>query len=99
MLGDFGEVYVLDWGVARVVAQDLATPDPDTAPLSKPGELLGTPLYMAPEQFVDSEVGPGADVFALGAILFELLALEPLRDPKSPFLPFESRPSRRTPGR
>jgi eukaryotic-like serine/threonine-protein kinase len=99
MLGDFGEVYVLDWGVARVVAQDAATPDPEAPSLSKPGELLGTPMYMAPEQFVDSEVGPSADVFALGAILFELLALEPLRDPRAPYVPFEPRPSRRAPDR
>ncbi|HEX4450141.1 MAG TPA: protein kinase [Kofleriaceae bacterium] len=99
MLGDFGEVYVLDWAVARVVAQDAAAPDPTAPPNSKPGELLGTPLYMAPEQFVDSEVGPSADVFALGAILFEVLALEPLRDPRAAFVPFDARPPRRAPDR
>ena len=83
ILGDYGEVYVLDWGLAKVVGE----PDPDVdpeMPSSGPGvtnanALLGTPGYMAPEQIDDaSAVGPEADVYSLGAILFEILAHEPL---------------------
>jgi len=82
MLGDYGEVYVLDWGVARVLGAERASalslvsdslPGHTTA-----GTILGTPGYMAPEQTRGDAVGPSADVYALGAILFEILAGEPL---------------------
>ncbi|HEY5937641.1 MAG TPA: serine/threonine-protein kinase [Kofleriaceae bacterium] len=82
MLGEFGEVYVLDWGLARMAGSER---------LSVPGGLLGTPLYMAPEQIDDPEVGPAADVWSLGAILFEILALVPLRDPRAVFAPIDPR--------
>ena len=93
MLGDFGEVYVLDWGVAKLLAKD-------TPPLSQgpnleisrldftevaaaktaSGAIIGTPGYMAPEQILgqSGEVNAQTDVFALGAILFELLTYEPM---------------------
>jgi serine/threonine-protein kinase len=86
MLGDFGEVYVLDWGLAKVVgAPDPRLPSgPPIASGSDPGgktvhgATMGTPGYMSPEQARGDEVDARADVYALGAILFELLALEPL---------------------
>jgi eukaryotic-like serine/threonine-protein kinase len=83
MLGDFGEVYVLDWGIAKVsgVHEDPSGDPPITpapAPATQAGALLGTPGYMAPEQLSGEDVAPTADVYSLGAILFELLALEPL---------------------
>jgi eukaryotic-like serine/threonine-protein kinase len=89
MLGDFGEVYVLDWGVARV----LDTPDDASyaaeaervhAPMPERGRtvegtIIGTPGYMAPEQLEGvADLDGRADLYALGAILFEVLALEPL---------------------
>ena len=81
-LGEFGEVYVLDWGVARVVGdatQEVVTADIDTLEGSTPTEkVLGTPGYMAPEQLASPEVDRPADVYALGAILFEILAGEAL---------------------
>jgi eukaryotic-like serine/threonine-protein kinase len=86
MLGDFGEVYVLDWGLARLLhdAPD-AAPAPAEGDTTAPGSVLGTPGYMAPEQvFGNSEaVGPAADVYALGAILYELLTLTPLHQGKT----------------
>jgi serine/threonine-protein kinase len=96
MLGDFGEVYVLDWGLARLVDHV----EPSAAPaarISVPGEMMGTPLYMAPEQMGDPDVGAPADVFSLGAILFEILTLERARDPRALFAPVDARPSTRTP--
>jgi serine/threonine-protein kinase len=82
MLGDYGEVYVIDWGIARVIAeQQLETfkVDIDTlAEGTESGALLGTPGFMAPEQLRGLHATPAADIYALGAILFELLAGESL---------------------
>ena len=82
MLGDYGEVYVLDWGVARVLTETKRTTGPAMAVTSvegtTAGSILGTPGYMSPEQARGEEAGPKADVYALGAILFEILAGEPL---------------------
>jgi serine/threonine-protein kinase len=85
MLGDFGEVYVLDWGLAKV-AGETEEEETDQPPVSAPvlgasaaltrgGALLGTPAYMAPEQLLrkTDEVDARSDVFALGAILFEII--------------------------
>jgi len=81
MLGDFGEVYVLDWGVARIVGDSLgpaANPGDALDGGTYTGQLLGTPGYMAPEQVRGEPVAPPADVYALGAVLFEILAGQPL---------------------
>jgi serine/threonine-protein kinase len=82
MLGDYGEVYVLDWGVARVLTDTKRTTAPTQAvsadESTTAGAILGTPGYMAPEQVRGDEAGAKADVYALGAILFEILAGEPL---------------------
>jgi serine/threonine protein kinase len=78
MLGDFGEVYVLDWGLARRLdaKDDERTSEPTPlAPvgLTTPGSLMGTPGYMAPEQVNGQRADQRSDVYALGAILFEVL--------------------------
>jgi serine/threonine-protein kinase len=82
VLGEYGEVYVLDWGAARVLGDapdGVLTADIDTLEGAAPsGQVLGTPGYMAPEQLQHPDAGRPADVYALGAILFELLAGEPL---------------------
>jgi serine/threonine-protein kinase len=82
MLGDYGEVYVLDWGIARVIAEDEAEPPElpciDSGDVTRTGAVMGTVGYIAPEQYAGALAMPATDVYALGAILFELLAGETL---------------------
>ena len=80
MVGAFGEVQVMDWGLAREVrgadettSQTLA----DDAGLTVAGQVKGTPAYMAPEQARGEEVDARADVFALGGILAAILTGQP----------------------
>jgi len=71
MCRDDGRLVVLDFGLATAR-------DADAATLTRTGEFLGTPLYMAPEQAVGAENGTAAsDVFALGAVLYECLCGRP----------------------
>lgn len=86
-VGDFGEVIVLDWGLAKLIGARTADV-PDIIPdLDNSGDLeqttashrIGTPLYMAPEQASGDHdaVGKATDIYGLGAVLFEILANEP----------------------
>jgi serine/threonine protein kinase len=82
MVGSFGEVLVLDWGVAKLVGAGAEADDGAAASgtaasrdATGSGTRLGTPGYMAPEQArgESSDAGPEADVYSLGALLFWLL--------------------------
>ncbi len=108
MLGDYGEVYVLDWGIARVIAEeerldsggDIDTLDERTGT----GTMLGTPGYMSPEQVRGEPVDSASDLYALGAILFEILAGEPLHARGTPGIATtlasaQQSPSKRRPDR
>jgi len=86
MVGSFGEVYVLDWGIARIVDdREVVARGGDVSTLdgmTEAGAMVGTPGYMAPEQVLGAtDVGPPADVYAIGAILYEVLAGVPLHPP------------------
>jgi eukaryotic-like serine/threonine-protein kinase len=67
-------VKLLDFGVARPHLAE------EHVALTQPGTIVGTPRYMAPEMFGEDPVGPPADLFALGAILFEMLTGRPAFD-------------------
>jgi WD40 repeat protein len=69
------QLKITDFGLAKAVTGDAEAPEAPTMP----GDVLGTPSYMAPEQAEGrtQEVGPLADVYALGAILYELLTGRP----------------------
>lgn len=73
MVGEFGDVQVIDWGFARALGRGT-----DDAADGEP-RLLGTPAYMAPEQAHGDAKGIDArtDVFGLGAILAEILTGRP----------------------
>jgi serine/threonine protein kinase len=84
MFGEHGEVYVLDWGIARLLGRD---DEPDAIVEVEAGEdqtrqgaVIGTIGYMSPEQAAGAHelVDERSDVWSLGAILFELLSLAPL---------------------
>jgi eukaryotic-like serine/threonine-protein kinase len=83
IVGDFGETIVIDWGLAK----DLTAAEESTVgggpfrinrddELTSAGSVLGTPTYMAPEQERGEHVDQRADVFAIGAMLWELCALQ-----------------------
>ncbi len=115
MLGEFGEVYVLDWGVARELdsRDDIITDAGGMLPIdaksvsdsaTKAGSVLGTPGYMSPEQVRGEPADTAADIYALGAILFEILTAQTLHPhgddamvatlTSSPERPSERRPDR-----
>ena len=84
-IGEFGEVLVLDWGLAKRLSGHEAT-STDKEPTqahdqSRQGRVMGTPNYMAPEQArgATDEMDERTDIYALGAILFEILTGRPPR--------------------
>ncbi len=110
MIGDFGEVYVMDWGLAKVLGREPAAERPapviEAAPTPSfawaegdssaaarsirtsrqeeddrtlDGTVLGTPVYMPPEQAAGkvAAIDQRSDVYALGALLYEMLTLQP----------------------
>jgi formylglycine-generating enzyme required for sulfatase activity/tRNA A-37 threonylcarbamoyl transferase component Bud32 len=79
LVGRFGEVVVVDWGLVKAFGSPNETAHVVTdlgALKTKMGTVLGTPAYMPPEQARGDhdQVGPASDVYALGAVLYEVLS-------------------------
>ncbi len=94
MVGAFGEVVVMDWGLAKVAQHDgfgdsvaittgaqrvMTRRSHKPAYVTRSGAVAGTPNYMPPEQAAGdaARIGPWSDVYALGAILYEVLTDRP----------------------
>jgi tetratricopeptide (TPR) repeat protein/tRNA A-37 threonylcarbamoyl transferase component Bud32 len=84
IVGEFGETIVIDWGLAKLVnAEDTDDPSGPTFAAgsgddrTEAGTVMGTPAYMPPEQALGEPVDQRADVYALGALLFHVLAGRP----------------------
>ncbi len=89
IVGDFGETLVVDWGLAKPLGRlepdvssherplAFSTSGGSTATL--PGSAMGTPSYMSPEQAEGDldRLGPGSDVYSLGATLYSILTGKP----------------------
>ncbi len=77
LLDGRGDAYLADFGIAHLFESGIqALEQPDgigVTSLTTTGEVIGTPSYMAPEQFHGQPVGPAADVYALGVVLYQLV--------------------------
>src|SRR3954470_5714356 len=90
MMGRFGEVLVMDWGLAKALGKnalpteqaesvaDLTMPDGDASQTME-GSIAGTPAYMSPEQAAGkiSELNERTDIYSLGSMLYEILSGHP----------------------
>jgi serine/threonine-protein kinase len=74
MVGEFGDVQLLDWGLVKVVGEGVESPTEADAH-TRIGAITGTPAYMAPEQARGAldQIGPATDVYGLGALLYCIL--------------------------
>lgn len=88
-LGAYGEVHLIDWGLAKVWHKDRSITETERkeTPLSPganfrlthSGQLKATPLYMSPEQVSDElNLDARSDIYSMGTVLYEILTLEPM---------------------
>lgn len=86
MFGDFGEILVMDWGLAKILRRRTDVDGNVSSHrmgmsrwATRHGEVIGTPGYMPPELALGNldEVDERSDVYSLGAILYEILTLRP----------------------
>lgn len=91
MFGDYGEVYLLDWGISKVEARRAREGETEPTPSIRDtpaieetmqGAVLGSPGYMAPEQArgLANAADPRTDIYSLGLVLYEVLTLRRAHD-------------------
>lgn len=84
IVGKYGEVMILDWGIADFIDQiskenqisSKNIPEKKEADLTRPGKIAGTLAYMAPERLLGKSSSVQTDIYALGVILYQLLTLQ-----------------------
>lgn len=70
---EWPQLRLLDFGIGKVISRrERMSPS-----LTRPGEVVGTPMYMAPEQMTEGAIDPRVDVYAAGVVLYEMLAGRP----------------------
>jgi serine/threonine protein kinase len=74
--GDASRAKIIDFGLAKIVESEGLTR------LTEDKQALGSPLYWAPEQSTNNDVGPAADIYSLGGIAYFLLSGEPMFKPR-----------------
>ena len=79
LVGSYGETVVIDWGLARNTATGqevgaLSNPSIDLGADTIVGAVIGTPSYMPPEQALGAPLDEGADVYAIGALMYQMIS-------------------------
>jgi len=81
MIGKFGEVLILDWGLAEYTSkqqekeEEWISQSQRHPTLTSPGKVVGTLAYLAPERTQEEEASEQSDLYALGVILYQILTL------------------------
>jgi eukaryotic-like serine/threonine-protein kinase len=78
IIGEFGQVFLVDWGLATYVNQETKEIDLPSLDhkLTRPGKVVGTLSYMPPERLDEMQAHEHLDLYALGVILYQLLTLK-----------------------
>src|SRR6266851_755963 len=76
LLDGQGQLYLADFGIVQLFSRDPLAIDQAPTSLTSPGQLYGTTAYMAPERLEGSPVGPAADIYSLGILLYQLVSGE-----------------------
>ena len=76
MIGEYGEVWVMDWGLAQALRQTSSLISDDTPKHDRKYAVEGTPQYMSPEQALGNPLDERTDIYSLGSTLYAILTLQ-----------------------
>ncbi len=80
MIGDFGDIVLLDWGLCKIIGEEVRSSRSSTERWqTMHGQIIGTPAYMAPEQALGmiDQISTATDVYGLGALLYHFITHSP----------------------